>query len=295
MPFTNPIVGGTALVRPAINSPDFKTGVSGWSINQPGSAEFNDLIARGLIIGDVQATSADPSDAVITASVTGDANSRLQILANGSMHFGDGTNPQDTALMRSAPGVINVGDTVTADAVGLLPSRGADTALTSTVGTESDPRVQMLGDGSWEWGDGSGDPDALLYRASAGQLGASIIVADVDGVPETWHAVALTSPWVNFGGTQQALRVRLMPDGTIWLNGDIKTTSAIAAGSTITTLSDPYLPGSSCVFPVTGAGIPAGATLNVDAGGSIQLNNFTGSITVALVGLTHVRFPSAGL
>lgn len=48
--FTNPIVGGgNALIRTAIRSPDFVTGVSGWSINKDGSAEFNDLDARGSI------------------------------------------------------------------------------------------------------------------------------------------------------------------------------------------------------------------------------------------------------
>lgn len=47
MPFSNPIVGGTALVRPAINSPNFVTGVSGWSINRDGTAEFAAAVLRG--------------------------------------------------------------------------------------------------------------------------------------------------------------------------------------------------------------------------------------------------------
>lgn len=47
MSFSNPIVGGTTLIRPAIHSPDFVTGVSGWSINKDGSAEFNDVVIRG--------------------------------------------------------------------------------------------------------------------------------------------------------------------------------------------------------------------------------------------------------
>ena len=37
----NPVVGGTVLERAAIRSPDFVTGVSGWTINQDGSVEFN--------------------------------------------------------------------------------------------------------------------------------------------------------------------------------------------------------------------------------------------------------------
>lgn len=53
MPFGNPIVSGTTLVRSAIRSPDYVAGVSGWSINRDGSAEFNDVEVRGeLLVSD---------------------------------------------------------------------------------------------------------------------------------------------------------------------------------------------------------------------------------------------------
>ena len=47
----NPVVGGTVLRRAAIQSPNFVTGVSGWTINQDGSAEFNNLTLRGVFKG----------------------------------------------------------------------------------------------------------------------------------------------------------------------------------------------------------------------------------------------------
>ncbi len=47
MPFSNPIVAGSTLVRPAIRSPDYVPGVSGWSINRDGTAEFNNINIRG--------------------------------------------------------------------------------------------------------------------------------------------------------------------------------------------------------------------------------------------------------
>lgn len=44
MPFKNQIVGGGGqLILPAIRSPNFQEGVSGWSINQDGSAEFHTI------------------------------------------------------------------------------------------------------------------------------------------------------------------------------------------------------------------------------------------------------------
>lgn len=52
MTFSNPVVGGTTLIRPAIHSPDYVPGVSGWSINKDGTAEFNDVVIRGDLESD---------------------------------------------------------------------------------------------------------------------------------------------------------------------------------------------------------------------------------------------------
>lgn len=47
--FLDPIVGGQALRIPSIRSPNFLTGVSGWTINKDGSAEFNNGVFRGTV------------------------------------------------------------------------------------------------------------------------------------------------------------------------------------------------------------------------------------------------------
>lgn len=49
--FGNPIVGGTALRIPAIQSPNYDPGVAGWIISIDGSAEFNNLTVRGTFQG----------------------------------------------------------------------------------------------------------------------------------------------------------------------------------------------------------------------------------------------------
>jgi hypothetical protein len=52
MTFRDPIVGGNTLIRDAIKSPNYVAGVSGWSINRDGTAEFNSVTVRGdLILG----------------------------------------------------------------------------------------------------------------------------------------------------------------------------------------------------------------------------------------------------
>ena len=47
MGFENPVVGGTALRIPAIQSPDFQPGVAGWIVRNDGTAEFNGVVIRG--------------------------------------------------------------------------------------------------------------------------------------------------------------------------------------------------------------------------------------------------------
>jgi hypothetical protein len=51
VPFTNPVIGGEdVLIRTAIRSPDYVAGMTGWSINRDGSAEFNNVTVRGSFI-----------------------------------------------------------------------------------------------------------------------------------------------------------------------------------------------------------------------------------------------------
>ena len=45
----NPVVGGSVLRRPAIQSPNYVAGVSGWSVNADGTAEFNSVTVRGTV------------------------------------------------------------------------------------------------------------------------------------------------------------------------------------------------------------------------------------------------------
>jgi len=51
MGFNNPIVGGTALRIPAIQSPNYSPGVAGWIVKINGDAEFNNLTVRGEFVG----------------------------------------------------------------------------------------------------------------------------------------------------------------------------------------------------------------------------------------------------
>lgn len=47
MTFGNPVVGGTTLIRPAIQSPNYIAGSAGWKIAKDGTAEFSNIVIRG--------------------------------------------------------------------------------------------------------------------------------------------------------------------------------------------------------------------------------------------------------
>jgi len=71
MPFQNPIVAGTTLVRQAVQSRNYVAGVSGWRIGADGSSEFNSGTFRGdLIVG----TPAN-GEVIISTTVPSDVSS----------------------------------------------------------------------------------------------------------------------------------------------------------------------------------------------------------------------------
>lgn len=47
MQFQDELAAGTVLVRPALQSPDYQPGTSGWAVMIDGSAEFNNITIRG--------------------------------------------------------------------------------------------------------------------------------------------------------------------------------------------------------------------------------------------------------
>lgn len=70
-PDDDQLVGGTVLRRPAIRSPNFVTGVSGWSINIDGSAEFQNATIRGsLVIGGTAPAAREVIGGTVPAELT---------------------------------------------------------------------------------------------------------------------------------------------------------------------------------------------------------------------------------
>lgn len=83
--WTDPVAANDgSLVFPAIKSPNFVAGVSGWSINRNGSVEFNDAVIRGSLSAGGGNVTLNSNGLNIHSSVTGkqfDINANAGFLA----------------------------------------------------------------------------------------------------------------------------------------------------------------------------------------------------------------------
>lgn len=94
--FANQVIGGlTKLIRDAINSPNFVHNVSGWSINKDGSAEFNDVEARGNITANELVV---PTGATVGARIVIDSAGLTAYSAANNIVLFIPVNPNPTAL-----------------------------------------------------------------------------------------------------------------------------------------------------------------------------------------------------
>lgn len=122
MTFSNPITGGQGtLVRPAIKSPDYSPGVSGWTINRDGSAEFNDLTIRGTFYGVDYVISAE---GIFFYSGTPAAGNMA-----GSWAPADGTDPYGNAYVAGLTLYSSVGQVFLGGLDGIISSTGSSGAV----------------------------------------------------------------------------------------------------------------------------------------------------------------------
>jgi hypothetical protein len=78
--FEQPLTAGVVLLRSAIQSPNYVTGVSGWSVDQSGSAEFNNATFRGTLIAGGGAVIIDSNGVDVHSTVL---NTRYRINTTG--------------------------------------------------------------------------------------------------------------------------------------------------------------------------------------------------------------------
>lgn len=255
MPFSNPIIAGTKLIREAIESPNYVPGSMGWSINKDGTAEFSDLTVRGRF------ESSDPvnGDVVIDDGqivATGDTYT-LQ-LANGRVLIFTNDIP-DLSNMELAAGFLTM-----QDASGNQCSLVMDgNNLSLLVGSNG---IVM-------------DPNGYIFRS--------------DSPVENWNAVTVFSNgFGNLAGFATAA-YKKYPDGKVMLRGSVTRVGAIVDFSQVFSLPVGYRPPADVAIPVANLGNNSAVNprIRITAAGAVLIAGFTsGSIANAAFGMDGASF-----
>lgn len=302
MGFRNPILGGGgALVRPAIKSPNYVPGTSGWMVNRNGNAEFNDLVVRGIfdgtdfvmndaglfvysatpaagnLVGSI--ASADGVDTFGNHYVAGVAvyapGSRYAQLKAGSQQFGPivgGVPDQvDIALLQGGLAAFTI----------LSPPDAADgwpTAL--SVDFASGVAGATVPDGSTEPHLRVGSNGSSVASI---QVSGALVKNGALGVPVTWMTPTMGTGWATgtgIGGSYPPLRYHLDGEDGVRVFGTYHATS-----TTPSTIMATGLPGVNQTG-LGGVGV-GGAAVKMVTGGTpiipLYLNS-AGELRVAAAG-----------
>lgn len=267
MGFRNPILGGGgALVRPAIKSPGYVAGSSGWSVNRDGSAEFNELVVRGEFKGTTYEVTT--AGLFFYASTPGPG-----VKLVGSWSPAAGTDPYgnsypagltvyDPSLLTFAQlynGVLLLGALVsgapdTTNAAGLNDPGAGQLKLqcSKESGTSFVDAVEFrLSAGQLAAATGSGfNPVARIVdseQSSAVDLGLSgtLVHTSVDGTFTSWAAPTMQGGWASgpgISGSWPDLLYRQDTQNCVTVHGTFHATST--APGTLLAAGLPLAPGT---------------------------------------------------
>lgn len=232
VPFNNDVVGGTTLVRPSIHSPNYVAGVSGWSINYDGSAEFNNVVVRGAF------------------EVDGVPQRRVKI-------YTDALGFPVIEFRDAAGGLYTM---VAFDGVSALSIfAGTTNTEISELAFETSGRIRF-----------SGATYGVVY---VGKLGDSIGYLTTDlpgGITESWHGLAYSNGWSDFGAPYNSGAYRLTAIGMVQLRGLIKGGTG-ADGTIIATLPNPYRPLGQVIISVGGGTPNKSNGILITTGGDVKI------------------------
>lgn len=259
MGWGDPVVGGVALRRAAIQSPNYVAGSAGWTINQDGSVEFNNGTFRGTVTaGTFQGTNfiINSSGEFFYSSTPAAGNLVASISNNpGTDAFGNaypaGYTTYDrlnNLFVNAQSGVISLGQIVagaanTTNAAHVLGGAG-ELSLSSVVTAGlPDACDLVLFSGSASQPTGAAGPTVQLLDAAGSSAADFTTSGSVYKTNNTGVAYSWQTPSMSTGYTNLSLRYKLDAEDNLVIDGGLSQTTGVAgAGSAqvITALIAPY-------------------------------------------------------
>lgn len=311
MGFQNPIVGGTALRIPAIQSPNYSPGVAGWIVKINGDAEFNNLTIRGTFLG---ADFILNSSGLFIYNGTPAAGNLIASIAAaggtdsfGNTYLSDIVSYQGLGFVALSSGNLLSG--LTADGyskAGLVGSGGVNTLYaTSPVDSTSFPNPA---DHSLIGGTRTVTPQSAAgfpHHEFDGTLWLNDpAIKAVNNAntwtPETWHTPTFAANWATTGtlngnSTFQGMQYRKDAEDNVWISGGAVSSGA---GGTVFTLPSGYLNSSRrhllpCWIFDSSAGTTIGSFAQVTETGVVNIAASLTGVTIATGDQVYIngKFP----
>ncbi|HEY6019824.1 MAG TPA: hypothetical protein VIY48_07935 [Candidatus Paceibacterota bacterium] len=279
------------LIIPGVHSDNYVTGVSGWTINKDGSAEFNNVVIRGseVLGGTALYYSGTPAAGNLVASISGAAGT--DPFGNGYLAGVSVYDPVGFTFANMQGGEFQIGRMVT----GNIPDTTQSTQMTSYPGA-----FNITGPRDHD----NGFDDRIFYQMLAGEtivptlnttepriqffdttnnagvsmvLSGAVIKSDIGGIAETWQAAGpMAANWNNVN-----FRYRLGHENDLLIEGLLAYSgAAVNAANAATILTTPipakYRPASQVRIPMnhfTSTGV---------------LKNVSANLTISTAGVMSV-------
>ena len=278
MGFSNEAVGGTTLVRPAIQSPNFVHGSAGWTVNQDGSAEFNNLTLRGTFTG---TNYVQNSSGLFFYSGTPASGNLVASISNVS-----GTDAYGNAYLA---GVTSYTAAAGIGFVAAAESLGAITYYTAA--TMAGPWTSQGSIGLTLDHTGSNVVTKLAGANGNGpfinRLGFLTGENPSAAADETWHTAAAGSSWTGTIG----YKITAENEVFLWSN-TLTSPAASVNGVTIITLPSGYRPAHNMTFEVGQNVSGFGMRMTLATDGTLTSTGITASSGVQLGNRVPLDIPS---
>ncbi len=315
MTFRNPILGagGSTLLRPAIQSPNYVPGTQGWAIKRDGSAELLDLLVRGVFEGTQYVQNADGSFYYDGAPAAGNLIASIAAAsgtdAYGNLYQGGIATYAGTEMVALTTGNLLLGDVADPVHAGLVGVVGAEGVGMSSPWAAAHPDTA---DVTVIYGDSTVTPlsaPGYPHIETSGTVWAAdpVVFATHPGnvwAAETWHTPAFSGTWsatstLNGNTGFQGLQYRKDAEDNVWLSGGATTTGA---GGSIFTLPPGYFnPNKRHLVPCwifdSSAGTTTAGFTQVTETGVVNIAATLTGITIAAGDQVYLngRFPLGNL